>query len=128
MIYLDSSVLLASVFRETRSPPPALWETPLTSSRLLEYEVWTRINASGLASSHGYRARARLDRVNFIELSEPALARAREPFPIAVRTLDALHLATAEYLRQLGEAVELASYDRRLIAGAEGLGIPIAAL
>ena len=128
MIYLDSSVLLASVFREPRSPPPALWEAQLTSSRLLEYEVWTRINASGLASSHGYRARARLDRVNFIELSEPALASAREPFPVLVRTLDALHLATAEYLRQQGESVELASYDGRLIAAARAIEIPIAAL
>jgi hypothetical protein len=62
------------------------------------------------------------------EMSPPALRRALDPFPVSVRTLDALHLATAEYLRQQGEAIELASYDTRLIAAAQALGIPIAAL
>jgi antitoxin (DNA-binding transcriptional repressor) of toxin-antitoxin stability system len=28
VIYLDSSVLLASIFQEPRSPPAALWESP----------------------------------------------------------------------------------------------------
>lgn len=128
MIYLDSSVLLASVFRESRSPPPTLWEAPLTASRLLESEVWTRINASGLASSHGGSAKARLDRVNFVELNQRSLARALQPFPVPVRTLDAMHLATAEYLREQGESIELASYDDRLISAARALGMPIAAL
>jgi hypothetical protein len=55
VIYLDSSVLLASVFREQRSPPMALWDEELTSSRLLAYEVQVRLNAYGLALSHGDR-------------------------------------------------------------------------
>ena len=128
MIYLDSSVLLASVFREQRSPRATLWDEELTSSRLLGYEVWTRLNAYGLASSHGDRANARLYRVNFVELSERVLARALEPFPVALRTLDALHLATVDFLRGRSEAIELASYDSRLIAAASAFGIPLAAL
>ena len=128
MIYLDSSVLLASVFREQRSPRATLWDEELTSSRLLGYEVWTRLNAYGLASSHGDRANARLYRVNFVELSEKVLARALEPFSIALRTLDALHLATVDFLRGRSEAIQLASYDSRLIAAASAFGIPLAAL
>ncbi len=128
MIYLDSSVVLASVFRERQSPPAGLWDEDLTSSRLLGYEVWTRLNAYGLASSHANRVKARLDRVNFVELSERALARALEPFLMALRTLDALHLATMDFLRQQGEAIELASYDNRLLAAAQALGIPLRAL
>lgn len=128
MIYLDSSVLLASVFREQHAPPGALWDEQLTSSRLLAYEVWGRLNAYGLISSHGDQAKARLDRVNLVELSERALARALEPFPLALRTLDALHLATMDFVRGQGEAVELASYDTRLLAAAQALGIPLAAL
>ncbi len=128
MIYLDSSVLLASVFREQRSPRATLWDEELTSSRLLGYEVWTRLNAYGLASSHGDRANARLYRVNFVELSERVLARALEPFPVALRTLDALHLATVDFLRGRSEAIQLASYDSRLIAAASAFGIPLAAL
>ena len=128
MIYLDSSVLLASVFREPRSPRVTLWDEELTSSRLLGYEIWTRLNAYGLASSHGNRASARLYRVNLVELSERVLARAVEPFPVAVRTLDALHLATMDFLRGSGETVELASYDRRLLTAARALDIASAAL
>jgi hypothetical protein len=51
-----------------------------------------------------------------------------EPFPVAVRTLDALHLATMDFIRESGEPVQLASYDNRLIAAAEALGITPAAL
>jgi hypothetical protein len=39
-----------------------------------------------------------------------------------------LHLATLEYLRRQGEMIELASYDGRLIAAAQALGIPLASL
>ena len=64
----------------------------------------------------------------FLELLPNVLARALEPFPAPVRTLDALHLASIEFLRSRGQRVELASYDDRLIAAARSLGIPIAAL
>lgn len=128
MIYLDASVLLADLFAERRSPPETLWDENLASSRLLTYEVWNRINASGLIISHGDRARGLLARVSLTEMSEQALARALAPFPITVRTLDALHLSTIEFLRRQGEPVELASYDRRLLAAAEALGIPVAGL
>jgi hypothetical protein len=37
-------------------------------------------------------------------------------------------LATADYLRGQGESIDLASYDGRLIAAAQAIGIPIAAL
>ncbi len=128
MIYLDSSVLLADLFAEARFPPEALWDGDLVSSRLLSYEVWNRVNARGLADSHGERARALLSRVSLASLSDAALARALEPWPAPLRTLDALHLATIEYLRGAGEAIELASYDGRLLATARSLGIDIAAL
>jgi hypothetical protein len=46
MIYLDSSVALAHLLAEDRFPPDLLWDQQLVSSRLLECEVWNRINAS----------------------------------------------------------------------------------
>ena len=128
MIYVDSSVLLADLLAESRSPPETLWDEDLASSRLLAYEVWSRVNAYGLMISHGGRARGLLGRVSLAEMSELALARALEPFPVAVRTLDALHLATMIFLRGNGASIELASYDSRLLAAAHALEIPIAAL
>jgi hypothetical protein len=47
---------------------------------------------------------------------------------VPVRTLDGLHLATMAHLREQNEAVVLASYDNRLIAAAQALGFPLAAL
>ena len=126
MIYLDTSVALAHLFAEDRQPPPRLWEETLVSSRLLEYELWTRVHVRGLGGSHGDAVRELLSRVGLLELTPEVLARALDPFPTTVRTLDALHLASMEYLRTLGQALTLASYDRRLTAAATGLGIPAA--
>jgi hypothetical protein len=96
LIYLDSSVVLAQLLAEDRAPAAALWGEPLVSSRLLEYEVWTRIHAYGFGQSHSEEARGLLGRISFLELAPLVLARSLEPFPIAVRTLDALHLATLD--------------------------------
>ena len=123
MIYLDSSVALAHLLVEDRVPPAALWAEPLVSSRLLEYELWTRIHARRLGGSHGDMVRALLGRVALLELAAPVLARALEPFPTPVRTLDALHLASLEFLRSHGQTVRLASYDERLLSAARRLGI-----
>jgi predicted nucleic acid-binding protein len=125
MIYLDTSVALAHVLAEDRIPPESLWQGALVSSRLIEYEVWTRIHARRLGASHGDEVRALLARVSLIELAPPVLARALEPFPTPVRTLDALHLASMDFLRANGQTLELASYDRRLVAAARGLRFAI---
>lgn len=123
MIYLDSSVALAHLLDERRAPPGALWEERLVSSQLLEYEVWNRLHALGFARSHGESARFLIGQVLLVELSRPKLARALEAFPVPVRTLDGLHLATMVFLRTQGREVEIASYDARLLAGARALGI-----
>jgi hypothetical protein len=125
VIYLDSSIVLAQIFAEDRAPPETLVQGALTSSRLLEYEVWNRVHARGFTRSHGDATHRLLRRISLIDLSEEALARSLYPFPLAVRTLDGLHLATVEFLRASGEDVELASYDRRLVAAAQALRITI---
>lgn len=125
MIYLDTSVALAHLLAEDRAPPDRLWKEPLISSRLIEYEIWTRIHARKLTRSHTDEVRSLLSRLALIELATPVLARALEPFPKPVRTLDALHLASMEFLREQGQSVTLASYDERLISGARALRFPL---
>ena len=115
MIYLDTSVALAQLLAEDRTPPASLWREPLVSSRLLEYELWTRVHARGLGRSHGEDVRQLLGRIALLELTTPVLARALEPFPAPVRPLDALHLASVDFLRQQGQNVRLATYDARMI-------------
>ncbi|HWE74485.1 MAG TPA: PIN domain-containing protein [Stellaceae bacterium] len=128
MIYLDTSVALAQLLAEDQRPSNTFWREALVSSRLLEYEVSVRINSRGLAPSHREAARALLGNIGFVELTPVILSRALDPFPIPVRTLDALHLAALEFLRGQGQTIELASYDRRMIAAAQALKIPIARL
>lgn len=127
MIYLDTSVALAHLLAEDRSPAPSLWAESLVSSRLLEYELWNRLHARGLGASHGEAARALTGRIAFLELLPVVLARALEPFPEPVRTLDALHLASLEFLRSQGTPLALATYDARLRDAACALSIPLSA-
>jgi hypothetical protein len=125
LIYLDTSVALAQLLAEDRLPPERLWQEPIISSRLIEYEIWTRIHASKLTRSHGEEVRSLLGRIALVELSPPVLARALDAFPKPVRTLDALHLASIDFLHRQGQAVSLASYDDRLISAARALRFSI---
>jgi predicted nucleic acid-binding protein len=126
--YVDSSIALAYLLAELKAPAVAFWDSELVSSRLLEFEVWNRLHARQVRERRRSEARAVVAGIVLIELSDPVLARPLEPWPMPIRTLDALHLATADYLRRQGEPVELASYDNRLVAAARAIGIPIAAL
>ncbi|MDE2862829.1 MAG: hypothetical protein OXL33_05205 [Chloroflexota bacterium] len=69
---------------------------------------------------------ALIERIAFVSLNDRVLARALEPYPgaTAVRTVDAFHLATCDYLSGRGQRVSLASYDLRLLDAAGAIGIP----
>ncbi len=126
MIYVDTSVVLAHLFSEDRRPPAWLWAETLVSSRLLEYEMWTRLHARKATALRGDAARAVIARISLLELAPPVLARALDPFPgLPPRTLDALHLASCRFLHDRGQRVELASYDHRMVNAARAIGIPL---
>jgi predicted nucleic acid-binding protein len=125
VIYLDTSVALAELLAEDRRPRPALWTEPLIASRLLEYELWTRLHARKAGRSHGEAARELLSRLALVELAPPVLARALDPFPRPVRTLDALHLATALFLRERQQEIAIATYDERMAEAARAVGLAL---
>lgn len=123
--YVDTSVALAHVLAEDKNPPDELWTRTLLSSRLLEYEMWTRIHQRRLTRSHEDVVRALLGRIGFLDLVPEVVARAAEPFPAALRTLDALHLGTLEFVRAQGMTVDLAAYDDRMRSAAGAMHIPL---
>lgn len=125
MTYIDTSVALAHLLAEDRCPPAELWEGTLVASRLIEYEIWTRLHAYKLAESHGEAAHGILERIALVELAPPVVERALDAFPSPVRTLDALHLATFDFLWRQGQAIKLASYDRRIMDAARAMGMPV---
>ena len=124
-VYLDTSVALAQLLAEDRTPPPQLWKERLISSRLLEYETWTRIHGRKLGRGHSDAVRSLLGRISTVEMISPILTRATEPFPGSVGTLDALHLSTILFLQDYGEQVSLASYDENMARVARALKIVI---
>jgi predicted nucleic acid-binding protein len=125
LIYTDTSVVLAQLLAEDRRPPAGFWQETLVSSRLLEYEIWNRVNARRLARSHGEAAHSLIGRLALLELVPPVLARALEPFPEPVRTQDALHLASADFLRLQGQRLKVATYDERMARAARSLGFEL---
>ena len=118
-------MVLAELLAEDRRAGDNFWNQTLVSSRLLEYEVWTRVHARKLVRSHGDAVRVLVGRVALLELVSPVLARALEPFPRPVRTLDALHLASAEFLRERQPAIQLATYGSRQATAAKAMGITL---
>lgn len=125
MIYLDTSVALAHLLAEDRGPPAELWAEELVASRLLQYELWNRLHARELARSHGDIARLLLARVSWLELRPVVLERALHPFPTRVRTLDALHVSSALFLRERGREVAVATYDTGLGEASRAVGLSL---
>jgi predicted nucleic acid-binding protein len=64
--------------------------------------------------------------VALVELAPTVLARAVDPFLLPVRTLDALHLSTALFLRDRSQDISLAAFDDRLRRAAAAVGLPLA--
>lgn len=127
MIYVDTSVVLAHLLAEDRRPEPGFWDEVLVSSQLTRYETWVRLHAAGLGQSHADVAVGTLGRLRFLSIVDEVVDRAMDPFPVPVRTLDALHLATARFAQRLGD-VRLATYDARMQTAAQALDIPLVEL
>ena len=125
MIYLDSSVVLSILFAEFRQPPPSLLSQPLTSSQLLEFECFNRTQARPAHAQQSIWLKTFLKRVILINMDRETIKRALEPWPASVRTLDAIHLATALHLRENGLAVSVATYDDRLANACGAVGLPL---
>jgi len=73
------------------------------------------------------RALRRFERRCYVvAVTDAVLARVRRPFPIEpIRTLDAVHLATAELLGELPPLMTIVTRDSRVRENAEALGYAV---
>ena len=70
-----------------------------------------------------------LGNLTLLRLTEPVLRRASGPFPTVVGTLDALHLATALALGEVGiEDLVFATHDERQARAAAAVGLSVIGL
>ena len=136
--YLDSSVVLRYILAGEVTIRHVLDYPRVISSELMEIEcrrVIHRVRMQRELSDDGvieaYRRLAGVVRgVDLIELSRDVKTRAAESFPVVVRTLDALHLATAllwardaGYTEVQDDEVHVFSLDAAFNNGARAIGL-----
>ena len=123
--YLDSSALVKLALVEDESE--ALWRALRSwprrvTSRLAVVEVLRAVRREDVAREP--LARGILARVALAAMTDGILAQAVQLEPATIRSLDAIHLATAQRV-QSGLAA-FVSYDKRQLEAAEALGLPVA--
>lgn len=134
-VYFETSAMLAWLFGEPHSVEVKSCidsaETVVTSvltiveaeRALIRAEAMKQLIPADGEKLRGLLARSKAEWI-LMEISEDVRARASRFFPVEpVRTLDAIHLATAMLFMQTSPSLELLSYDQRILRNAAILGI-----
>jgi predicted nucleic acid-binding protein len=122
--YLDSSALVKLAVREVHSD--ALRKhlrrrRPLMSSALARAEVLRALLPGGeLALAAGRQV---LSRVDLVRVNDPVLNQAGTMLPVDLRSLDAIHIATAGRIG--ADLAEIVTYDQRMAAAARSMGYKV---
>jgi len=124
--YLDSSALVKLAVREPESEALRRYirrRRPLISSALARTEVARALLALGPEAIQ--RGQDVLARVDLVRVNDRVLNAAGAMMPLDLRSLEAIHLATAQ---QLGaDLARIITYDERMAAAAKALGWAVAA-
>ena len=122
--YLDSSAIVKLAVREPESLALRRYlrrRSPLVSSTLARTEVLRALLPAGDVAIA--RGRAVLQRIDLVRVNDRILNAAGVLRPPHLRSLDAIHLATAQELRD--DLTALVTYDDRMVTAAKHLGYRI---
>jgi predicted nucleic acid-binding protein len=131
--YIDSSVVLRRLLEQSGAIP-VLRQWRLFSSQLVDVEVrrtLLRYHTEHVLSAASFARRVNewnlvRDSIDLIPISNGIMQRAAEPFPTLIKTLDAIHLATAiGWAGQTQEPVIILTHDRPLGIAASACGFPV---
>ena len=120
LVYLDSSALVKLAVREPESAALRLFlrgKKELIASSLARTEVGRALLPFGEQVCK--RGREVLERIELVRVSDRVLTLAGELTPPDLRSLDAIHLATAQILLRVKTVV---TYDGRLAKAARDMG------
>lgn len=126
LLYLDSSAIVKLVAREpeTDALVERLRSDPdLVSSALARVEVGRAVRRARLPGVDLPRANAVLDRIALLRIDEGILEAAQARDPADLRSLDAVHLASALSLGDLLDAI--VTYDAQLASAARLQGLEV---
>ena len=126
LVYLDSSALVKLVVTEPESSALADFlkgRSERVSSAMALTEVPRALRRAGFGASERRRSREVMARVALVDVDRRILAAAAALDPPALRTLDAIHLATALAVRE--DLAAIVTYDRRLAAAAERVHLEV---
>jgi predicted nucleic acid-binding protein len=125
VVYLDSSALVKLIFEEPESGALAVflkqWPNRV-SSALARIEV-ARIAARVEDSTAQRETRRVLKAVHLIRIDDDVVVKAASMGPPTLRSLDAIHLATAQLFGP--DLAGIVAYDRRLASAAHACGITV---
>lgn len=124
--YLDSSAIVKLLVPEAESAALRRWlrrRKPLVSSALARTEVLRAVSPLGTAVVERVPDVLRI--IDLVRVSDRLLEAAGHLRPAELRSLDAVHLATA---RSLGSDMgRLCTYDERMAAAAHDMGLSVVA-
>jgi predicted nucleic acid-binding protein len=132
--YIDTSALLRIVLREPGALEELRTYDGLVSSELIAVETARtidRLRLQGALTTEEATARLRtatkwLESIDLVLVRTPVLSRASEPMPMALGTVDALHLATALIWRdRMGSLPTMATHDTALGFAARAFGFEV---
>jgi predicted nucleic acid-binding protein len=124
IVYLDSSAIVKLVVREPETEALLAFLEPRqvrVTSALARVEVVRAVRRHGGPATT--RARELLDGLNLLALDDALLDDAAAIDADELRSLDAIHIASAQQLQ--AELDALVSYDERMLTAARALGLPI---
>lgn len=130
-VYLDSSVVLRIALGERRRLPQWPLVTDGVTSEIARVECLRALDRLRLDGGMSDRELARrrtstlelLESFTRVRVNRAVLERAAEPFPTRVRSLDAIHVATALLVRD--PRLRFATHDDELAVAAEAVGLSV---
>jgi predicted nucleic acid-binding protein len=124
--YLDASAIVKLVAPEPESAALLAYlrsEPDVVSSALAKVEVLRAVRRLQHSQRLAQRAEAVLDTIALVAIDDAILARAADQAPTTLRSLDAIHLATALHVRE--DLDSMIAYDERLAAAAREAGLNV---